>query len=282
MGGSRHPGRLKILEILKHNSSNLPSKVRQPISIVLNLRGILQVPTSEQYRLRNTSRRSRTLQLSCNHSPRTRRHQDSTRRVVQTFSSFTIKYSTSTPQRPSPPTTSTRQGFLAYAETRKKSSSTQTQKVSFNHLPYALRQSKHFAEDIGARRRGTSPTARRTLQSCSAQSNFITARRTEQNKTEPARFSTTNPPDGNSGKGRLGQSFRQSPNRSEQADDSAVGSLPTSETGSGRFSRVAELGALLPASLDSEHFVVANKDATVQLMDAHSASMMLPCIAPTD
>jgi hypothetical protein len=64
MGGSRHPGRLKILEILKHNSSNLPSKVRQPISIVLNLRGILQAPTSEQYRLRNTSRRSRTLQLS--------------------------------------------------------------------------------------------------------------------------------------------------------------------------------------------------------------------------
>jgi hypothetical protein len=36
----------------------------------------------------------------------------------------------------------------------------------------------------------------------------------------------------------------------------SVGSLPTSETGSGRFSRVAELGALLPASLVSRHFVV--------------------------
>jgi hypothetical protein len=37
---------------------------------------------------------------------------------------------------------------------------------------------------------------------------------------------------------------------------SSVGSLPTSGTGSGRFSRVAELGALLPASLVSRHFVV--------------------------
>jgi hypothetical protein len=120
MGGSRHPGRVKILEILKRNSSNLPSKISQPISVVLNIQGILQIPKSEQHCLRDTSRRSRILILSCNHSPHTRHHQHSPRRVVQAFSSFAIKYSTNAPQCPSSTSTSTRRAFLVLCGDQKE------------------------------------------------------------------------------------------------------------------------------------------------------------------
>jgi hypothetical protein len=100
------------------------------------------------------------------------------------------------------------------------------------------------------------------------------------NEAEPARFSTTNPPDGISGRGGTGQSFRQSPNRSEQADDSAVGSLPTSETVSERLSRVAELGAILPTSLVSLHFVLIkqrhNCAAHGNIRQFHAATMHHP------
>jgi hypothetical protein len=62
----------------------------------------------------------------------------------------------------------------------------------------------------------------------------------------------------------------------------SVSSLPTSETGSGRLSRVAELGALLPAFLDSMHFVVVYKDTTVQRVGAERATMLRPCVTPAE
>jgi hypothetical protein len=62
----------------------------------------------------------------------------------------------------------------------------------------------------------------------------------------------------------------------------SVGSLPTSETGSGRFSRVAELGALLPASLVSRRFVVKTKTRLCSTWTQTSASMLLPRITPPE
>jgi hypothetical protein len=134
--------------------------------------GSSRIPKSRQHRRRNTSRRGRALQLSCNHGPHARHHRHPTRRLIQTFSSVAISHSASTPQRPMPPTASKRQVFLARTETRKKRSPTKTQEEcpsprettstarrrrSFDHCLDAVHQSTHFAEDIGLGAEGFRP-----------------------------------------------------------------------------------------------------------------------------
>jgi general stress protein YciG len=155
MGGSRHPGRLKILEILKRNASNFPSKVRQTISIILHLQGILQVPKSDSTTLlqsQSTYQASPTFNQTRYPDFQLLRHQ-----VFHKHSTASLASN-------------------HFHETSLSGLRRDPKEKQFS-------SDKQFTEDIGARRGGTSPTARRTLESCSAQSNFIIARRTEHERS---------------------------------------------------------------------------------------------------